>query len=613
MERKKSFRQRIKDDKIIVIDGAMGTYLFSKGISQETSFDYLNVTYPEMVEEVHLEYIKAGAEIIETNTFSANSVKLENYGLEDKVKEINSRGVEIARSAVADSNIYIAGSIGPLGKPFKSCSISYIDKMIDVYIEQAEVLINNGVDLLIIETLSELQEMEACVKAVRDLDKNIPVILSRTFFEDGRTLMSEMPREIAKTMSDLDVDIIGANCTVGPQRMAEIIKRMASGTSKKILSMPNAGLPQLERGKLIYQSSPEYMASYAEVLLESGAYIIGGCCGTTPAHIEAISEKIKDRKYVKPKDITFIEEEVSIPEMAEEEDEISDFGKKLGKKFIYTVELDIPRGINIEKVIKGAKYLKQHNIDAVNISDGARARLRMCPTVVAYKVLQETGMEPILHFTCRDRNLLGLQSEILGAYSLGIKNILAITGDPANIGDYPTATSVFDVDSIGLVKIISRLNGGFDLGNNPIGKPTRFTICVAANPMAKDYYQEFDKLHRKIEEGAQVIFTQPIFDIEKFEVFLDRFKKFRIPIIVGILPLRTARHAEFLHNEVPGIDIPEHFRKKMNESIKEPWRTGVDIAIEFIKVIKEKVAGVYLMPPFEKYEMATEIIENIEG
>lgn len=612
MSKKIIFKERIKQDTVIIIDGAMGTYLFSKGASIEKSFDYLNIKYPELVEEVHHEYIEAGAEIIETNTYSANRMKLETYGLEDKVEVINRKAVEVARRAVDTSNVYIAGSIGPAGKPFKPSSDSYYEKISETYKEQASILIDSGVDLLIIETFSDCKEMEKIISGIKKLDESIPVVLSRTFIEDGRTLMSERPIEIAKNMDSLDVDIIGANCTVGPQRMVEIIRRMAAAASKKLIAMPTAGLPQIERGNLIYQSSPEYFASYAKNLLQAGAFIIGGCCGTTPEHIRAVASVVKGEKYFKPSDTVITDEEIiTLVELEEEiEDEVSDFGKKLGKKFLFTVELDIPRGLNIKKVIEGASYLKEKNIDAVNISDGARARLRMSPTVVAYQVLRETGMESVLHFTCRDRNLLGLQSEIMGAYTLGLKNILAITGDPTNIGDYPNATSVFDVDSVGLVKIIDQLNKGLDLGGNSIGKPTRFTITVAANPNASDYFYEFEKLHKKIEAGAQAIFTQPVYELEKFELFLDRFKRFGIPIIVGILPLRSFRHAEFLHNEVPGIEIPGDIREKMQNAGTNAWETGVDIAVEFLTNISDKVAGAYLMPPFEKYEMAAMIIEN---
>ncbi|MFC1725359.1 bifunctional homocysteine S-methyltransferase/methylenetetrahydrofolate reductase [candidate division KSB1 bacterium] len=615
MSKKIEFKSKIKENKVLVIDGAMGTYLFSKGMSMDKSFDYLNLTYPEVVEELHLEYIAAGAEIIETNTYSANRFKLETYGLEDKVCEINKKAVQIAKNAAGKSDIYIAGSIGPVGKPFKPSSSAYIDKIVEAYLEQASCLLDGGVDLLIIETFSDLKEMDSVISAIKKLDSNIPLILSRTFFEDGRTLMSEHPRDVAKKMDSLGVDIIGANCTVGPQRMVEIIKRMSSVSEKKLIAMPTAGLPQLERGKLVYQSKPEYLASYAERLVESGAFIIGGCCGTTPAHIKAIAEVVKDKKYIKPSEIPVIDEEIETAIEIDEdyEDEGSDFGKKVGKKFVYTVELDIPRGLNLKKVIEGAEYLKKNNIDAVNISDGARARLRMSPIVVAYEVLRKTGMESILHFTCRDRNLLGLQSEILGAYTLNLKNILAITGDPTNIGDYPNATSVFDVDSVGLVKIVDQLNKGLDLAGNSIGRPTRFTITVAANPNAADDNYEFERLHKKIDAGAQVVFTQPVFELEKFDLFLNKVKRFRIPIIVGILPLRSFRHAEFLHNEVPGIEIPANIRNKMKNSGTESWRTGVEIATEFLSQVSDMAAGAYIMPPFEKYEMAVMIIENAGG
>jgi len=607
------FRERLLINEVMVGDGAMGTYLYSKGFSFEKSFDELNLTNPDVIKRIHQEYLSAGSELIETNTYTANRFRLENFNLEKKLREINLKAVKIAVEA-SEGKAYIAGSVGSIGKPFEPISQIKYEQAKEAFKEQIECLAEGGVDVIILETFSDLRELDIAIKAAKEVT-DLPLIAQKTFIEEGRILDGELPADVVGFLQNLKVDVLGTNCTVGPQRMLYIIKKMAPRSTIKLSAQPTAGLPQLVDRRLVYQATPEYLAEYALKFVEEGVFLVGGCCGTTPAHIKEVADRIKGMKPVKRPIIAVIEE---VPARKEEkavikEEGFSDFSMKIKKKFVITTELDLPRGLDISDVLKGAGYLKDIGIDAVNISDGARARLRMSPIAVAHLIKERVNMEIILHFTCRDRNLIGLQSELLGAHTLGLKNVLAITGDPTNIGDYPNATSVFDVDSIGLVKILKKLNNGIDLADNSIGEPTRFTICVAANPMAEDINCEIERLKEKIDEGADIIFTQPIFFAQQIENFLGKIEDFRIPILAGILPLRSSRHTEFLHNEVPGIFIPEDIRKRMHGVSKEDaMKEGISIAQELLQEIKGLIEGVYLMPPFAKYEVVSDIISVLE-
>jgi len=607
------FRERLLINEVMVGDGAMGTYLYSKGFSFEQSFDELNLTNPDVIKRIHQEYLSAGSELIETNTYTANRFRLENFNLEKKLREINLKAVKIAVEA-SEGKAYIAGSVGSIGKPFEPISQIKYEQAKEAFKEQIECLAEGGVDVIILETFSDLRELDIAIKAAKEVT-DLPLIAQKTFIEEGRILDGELPADVVGFLQNLKVDVLGTNCTVGPQRMLYIIKKMAPRSTIKLSAQPTAGLPQLVDRRLVYQATPEYLAEYALKFVEEGVFLVGGCCGTTPAHIKEVADRIKGMKPVKRPIIAVIEE---VPARKEEkavikEEGFSDFSMKIKKKFVITTELDLPRGLDISDVLKGAGYLKDIGIDAVNISDGARARLRMSPIAVAHLIKERVNMEIILHFTCRDRNLIGLQSELLGAHTLGLKNVLAITGDPTNIGDYPNATSVFDVDSIGLVKILKKLNNGIDLADNSIGEPTRFTICVAANPMAEDINCEIERLKEKIDEGADIIFTQPIFFAQQIENFLGKIEDFRIPILAGILPLRSSRHTEFLHNEVPGIFIPEDIRKRMHGVSKEDaMKEGISIAQELLQEIKGLIEGVYLMPPFAKYEVVSDIISVLE-
>jgi len=605
-----TFRERLKEG-IIICDGGMGTYLNRQGISFDHCFDELNLSRPELIGQIHQEYINAGAEIIETNTFGANLARLSNYGFEAKVREINIKGARIAREArdLIGLDTLIAGSIGPLGKHLEPYGRISHQVASDIFQEQVESLLEGGVDLFIVETMSSLKEMELAVGAIMKITE-LPVIAQMTYTEEGKTLTGATPEESVSVLAPLGVDVIGVNCSVGPQKMLEVVEILNELGIAHISAQPNAGLPRLYGGRFIYFSSPDYFAEYARKFVEAGATIIGGCCGTTPDHIAAISRALKDihptRKAQKNPRIAQRPTEARPKAGA-----VSRFLEKLKRGFTISVEIDPPKGTNPAKLIKVAGELKQAGAHAVNIADSPMARVRMSCLALAYLIKQNVDIDIVLHFTTRDRNLMGLQSDLLGAHAVGISDILALTGDPPSIGDYPNATAVYDVDSIGLVNIISRLNSGFDFAGNSIGKPTHFSIGVAANPTAPDMRVEFSRLEQKIGAGGQFIFTQPVYSLKIIDDFLEKTARYPLPIMLGILPLVSHKHAEFMHNEVPGIEVPIEVRKRMERAGEKSSEEGALIAMELIDKVKNSVAGLYLMPSFGKFETCLQIVKEI--
>jgi homocysteine S-methyltransferase len=614
---KKPFIERLRDEKPIICDGAMGTMLDLYEYHEQPRCIH-NILNPDIVARIHREYIEAGAEIIETNTFDANRFRLEFYHLQNKIKEINKAGVEIAKS-VAGENVYIAGSIGPTGKLLEPLGKVKVQQVKDVIKEQAEILIEEGVDLIILETFVSLNELDAAIEAVKEISDEIPIIAQKTFPEDGAILATDFPIEVVKHIKEKGVTVVGSNCTVGPQRMFSIIKTMYQ--DDVILSaQPAAGIPTLVDGRSVYHASPEYLATYAKQLVEAGVKIIGACCGSTPLHIKAIAEAVKDISLKKSKINIKVKSEkkenqpsseITQVEVISREERSSNFAKNIGKKFLTTVELDIPRGLDMSSVLEGARYLKDNGIDAVNITDGARARFRMDPVAISHLVQSQVRIETITHIACRDRNLIGLQGLLLGAWALGIKNILAITGDPAKIGDFPNATTVLDVDSIGLIRILKNMNHGFDAVGNTIGERTDFLIACAANPTAENLDYEIFRLEKKVEAGAQIVFTQPLYELKTLELFIKKIEHLKIPVMLGILPLRSYKHAEFLHNEVPGINIPDWVREKLFLARDDAEKVGLEISAQFLKEAKPLVQGAYLLPPFKKYHLAVEVLQKI--
>jgi len=609
---KLDFRQRIRKGPILC-DGAMGTLLDLYG-SGERPHEIQNIKHPELVARIHHEYIEAGAEIIETNTFSANRFRLSQFHLQDRLEEINRAGVEIARRAAGD-HVYVAGSVGPTGKLLEPIGKVKLSDAHAAFKEQIQVLLDVGVDLLILETFVSLHELDEAIDAAKELT-SIPIVAQKAFAEDGSILSGSFPLEVVEHLLSKGVDVVGANCTVGPQRMFSIIRTMYK--DGVILSaQPAAGIPTFQDGRSVYHTTPEYLATYAKELLQSGVTLIGACCGSTPAHIKAMRKALDEvvsgpsptvaTSEVSSKTKTGVDVEVSAP--SEEKERRSQFAQNLGKKFLVTVELDVPRGLDMSSVMEGARYLHRVGIDAINITDGARARLRMSSIALSFLMQRDVGIEAMTHMTTRDRNMIGLQSELLGAHMLGVRNVLCVTGDPTNIGDYPQATSVQDIDSIGLIRAVKAMNQGLDLLGNSLERKTSFLIACAANPLADNLEREIARLSKKVEAGADVIFTQPIYEMRTLEVLVKRVEQWHIPIVLGILPLRSYRHAEFLHNEIPGMAIPETVRESLRSAGNKASSLGVQLTKEFLRNAKHLVSGAYLMPPFRKYEVIPQLLE----
>lgn len=599
---------------ILVCDGAMGTILYTRGIFINRCFDELNLIDPDSIYDIHKEYINAGVDIIETNTFGANKFKLKQHGLDDKVQLINKRGAEIAHEA-AQKSVYVAGSIGPLGVSLEPLGKTKIEEAENAISDQTQGLLDGGVDLFLLETFTDLNEIKAAVIAIRCLS-NLPIIAQMVFDKNGETVLGLTPAVFVEELLAVGANVVGTNCSVGPQPMLEVIEEMKNAGAQYVSAQPNAGLPRVVEGRNLYMSTPEYHAEFARRHIAAGANIVGGCCGTTPAHLKAIVNAVK---MLQPHIVTSAvkvvpKKEVQVDIISTEEK--SALAARMQKKFVTSVEVISPRGINPDAVLKGVKKLVGFGVDAINIPDGPRASARMSPMALAQLIERNLPVETILHYCCRDRNLLGMQSDLLGAYTLGLRNILAITGDPPKLGDYPDATAVFDVDAIGLTRVIKSLNNGYDVAGNPIGSPTGWHIGVGANPGALDIGIETERLFQKVEAGAEYILTQPVFDIDQLAAFFKKTESVTIPVMAGIMPLLSFKTIEFLNNEVPGITVPDWIAKKMAKAnnIEDAKNLGIEIAQGFIKQVKffENVRGIYLMPPFnkEKYDIAIKVLSE---
>jgi methionine synthase I (cobalamin-dependent)/5,10-methylenetetrahydrofolate reductase len=600
--------------RVLIGDGAVGTLLGERGVGFGHPYARANLSHPGMVTDIHLEYLRAGADVIETNTFAANRFKLETHDLEERVREVNARGASLARKAASTvagtgDRALVLGAIGPLGRPLAPIGPVSPEKAKSVFLEQAEALLEGGADAILLETFTDLVELRLAYEAVEPL--GAPVLAYKTFVEDGETLAEGLPGRVAREISSWGASLTGSNCTVGPQRMVEIIGQMADGAGP-VAAFPNPGLPQLVRGHVRFQRNVDHFAEHGIRLAEAGARLVGGCCGTTPAHVAALSRALRDFRV----ESTGARRRVAVVERGVKADvpaaPVSEFAERLRTGFAVTVEVDLPRGNEITQVVEAARRLKERGVHAIDISDGARARLRMHPMAAARIVQDEAGIEVVAHISCRDRNIIGLQADLLGAAALGVKNILAVTGDPAQIGDYPEATSVFDTDSVGLLHVLSRMNRGEDLAGNPIGEPPGFLIGASFNPTAEDLDEEVEKLQRKIEAGADAFWTQPVFEIGALENALDRIGDDSVCILLGLMPLRSARQAEFLHHEVPGIDIPKHVREKLAALSPEHAPTyGVEVAQRLLAEARPLVGGAYIMPPASAPDLAGDVLEAI--
>lgn len=608
----KSFRERLGNE-IILFDGGTGTYLYEKGVYINRCFDELNLTNPELVTEVHRDYINAGADIIETNTYGANTFKLTPHGLGGKVYEINLRGTQIAKSAAKDS-VLVAGAVGPLGVQIEPLGKLSFDEAKDVFKEQIKGLLDGGVDLIILETFALVKEMIQAIRAVRELNADIPIVAQVTINESG-TLLSGAPLErFIEKLKEYPVDAIGINCSVGPKAMLDALENLRSLTDLPISVQPNAGLPQNISGRNIYMTSPEYMAEYAKRFIQTGAAIVGGCCGTNPTHIRAMRKAVQALQPAKKMDIKISDLQVEKPAEIKiyEKNEKSRLSNKLLKKeFVKLVELVSPKGVSPSKEIEKARKLYHSGIDAINIPDGPRASARMSALALAAIIQKEVGIETVLHIACRDRNVIGMQSDLLGAWALGLRNILAITGDPPKLGNYPDATAVFDVDAIGLTNIINRLNHGLDIAGNPIGDPTGFCVGVGVNPGAINLDEELKRLDWKIEAGAEFMITQPVFDLKLLENFMKRIENIKLPLICGIWPLVSYRNAEFMNNEVPGATVPQEILDRMKKMTtkEDGFNEGVKIARETFEQVKTFADGVQISAPLGRIEAIFDMIE----
>jgi methionine synthase I (cobalamin-dependent)/5,10-methylenetetrahydrofolate reductase len=599
----------------VVADGAMGTMLYSRGVFINRCFDELNLSQPHLVKEIHVEYVRAGAEILETNTYGANRIRLAGYGLADKLEAINQAGVRLAREA-AEGVAFVAGSIGPLGALVEPLGAISRAQAREVFREQAEALVRAGVDLLILETFSDINELREAIAAAREAAGPEMVIIAQVTIDDFGNLRDGTNTETyTRILDESPADVIGCNCSVGPKATLETIERMLKFSHKPMSAMPNAGLPARVEGRNIYLCSPEYMAQYARRFLWAGVKVIGGCCGTTPEHIKQIRSEVRSLAPVH-RQIRATVAEPAVKAKALEKVPMarkSQLGAKLAAgRFVAFVEILPPRGVDASKEIAGARLCAQHGIDCINVPDGPRASARMSAQVTCYLIQQQAGIEAVLHFCCRDRNILGIQSELLGAYTLGIRNLICITGDPPRMGSYPEATAVFDVDAIGLTNIVNNLNHGLDIGGNPMGSQTALLIGVGANPGALNLDEEIRRLEWKVQAGAEYIVTQPVFDLHLLESFLRRIEGFRVPVIAGIWPLTSYRNAEFMVNELR-VPVPEAFLERMRQaqSAEAARREGVAIAQEMVRQVRPMVQGVQLSAPFGRYEMAIEVAEAI--
>jgi methionine synthase I (cobalamin-dependent)/5,10-methylenetetrahydrofolate reductase len=604
----KDFRECLAADRVYVFDGAMGTMIYSRGIYINRCYDELNLSNADLVLGIHRDYVKAGADIIETNTYGANRVKLAAYGLEDKTREINRAGARLAREA-AGERAYVAGAIGPLGIRIEPYGPTSVEEAREFFREQAEGLLEGGVDLFVLETFSDMAEIHQALLAVRSIC-DLPVVAQMTIQTDGNTSYGTSPEVFTRRLDEWGADVIGLNCSVGPHMMLEAIEKMRAVTKRKLSAQPNGGLPRQVEGRMFYMASPEYMAKYAKRLIQAGVKFIGGCCGTTPEHIKQIANAVAALSPGRSRVRLLVPQEKPPDVEVTPREQKSRFAKKIcAGEFVTSVEIVPPRGCDPSKMLESVRLLKEAGVDAVNVPDGPRAQSRMGALAVSTLIEQQVGIETVVHYCCRDRNLLGMTSDLLGAAALGLRNLLIITGDPPKMGPYPEATAVFDIDSIGLVNMVNRLNHGLDIGGNPIGKPTSFYIGVGVNPCAVDLDYELRRFEWKVDAGAEFAITQPTFAVEQLRSFLKRIEHCRIPIIAGIWPLVSYRNAEFLANEVPGVVVPQSVLDRMRKvTDKEVARLeGLKIAQETLLEVRDLVQGVQVSAPFGKVQYALDV------
>lgn len=602
------------EDNLLVVDGAMGTMFYERGVFLNTCYDILNLTTPDLVGEIHREYIEAGAELIQTNTFGANRTKLEKHALDSQVEEINRRAAEIAIEA-AGGRVYVGGSVGPIAVRVEPLGPTSLDEACGFFREQIEGLVAGGVDCIVLETFSDLNQILQALKASREVC-DLPVIAQMTCGNDGNTLLGTPPEVFGRELEEAGADIIGVNHSAGPASMLPTIERLATVTSRPIIAQPNAGVPKDVDGRNIYLTTPDYLANYARWYVQAGASVVGGCCGTTPAHIKVVSSSLKMLRPAHPGIIRVLEQAGESDYEPVPETERSALAATLSRgEWIVNSELSPPAGPDPSKVLEAATALKEAGITAINIPDGPRASARMSAQATALLIQREVGIEAVLHYTCRDRNLIAMQSDLMGFDALDIHNVLIITGDPPRLGDYPDATAVYDIDSIGLTNVASMLNSGRDLGRKDLGRPTAIYHGVGCNPGAVNLEEELKRYWYKVEAGACFAITQPVFDIKQLETFLEEISHMegirRIPLIAGIWPLLSLRNAEFMGNEVPGVTVPEEVMNRMAAATDADAARaeGVSIARETLEAVRPLVQGVQISAPLGSWQQVLKVLE----
>jgi len=604
-------------NKTLLADGAMGTMLHARGVGFDKSFDELNLTNPAAVAEIHRAYIEAGAELIITNTFSANRFKLTKHGLQDDLVEINRAGVELAKRVVAASfkDVLIAGDVGPLGVRIAPYGRVKLEEAREAFAEQIKALADAGADLIIIETFSDLYEVGEAIKASKEVC-NLPVIASVTFTRDDRTLLGDDPAKVATRIADAGADVIGVNCSGGPSQLLRILKQMKQAVPNgKFWVKPNAGWPEQVSGRIMYPADAEYFGEYALLFREAGANIVGGCCGTTPQHISAMKKTLESAVRESIQEISILPEDEITSEPAQQPTQLAQ--KLSNQKFSICVEMDPPRGLSTHKLLAGASLLHDSGADVINVADTPMARMRMSAWAVCDLVQRQIGVETTLHFPTRGRNLLRVQGDLLAAHALGIRNIFVVMGDPTSIGDYPEAADNYDLVPSGLIKLIKQgFNMGVDHSGTSIGQPTNFFVGAALNLCPQDMETEVKNLHRKIKAGVDFFLTQPIYRKDDgpklIEAYESKHGKLNQPILAGILPLVSAKHANFLHNEVPGVFIPDETLKRIESAGDGAAKVGVELAVDLIQGIKSWASGIYMMPQFHRYDLVSEIIVNVK-
>jgi homocysteine S-methyltransferase len=615
-----SFLQKL-DARPLLCDGAMGTMIYSKGIPFEQCFDALNLTNPALIADIHRGYIDAGANVIETNTFGANRLKLSDYGLAGQMADINRAGVHLARRVVDASfkEVFIAGSVGPLGPRLAPLGRLSVAEARAAFEAQIAALVEAGADLIVFDTFTDLFELVEAVQAARVVSADIPLVAQLTFTDDGRTPLGHTPQKVAATLAGLPLDVIGVNCSVGPAGVLRVLQGLARAlpAGTRLSAQPNAGWPERVGGRIMYSSPPEYFGDYALAFVEAGARLVGGCCGTTPEHITHMRAALDDPARLAPSLLRLPGDEPQAVHLADTLPPTRLARRLAEGQFVVSVEMSPPKGFSAERVLAGAATLQAAGATVINVADSPRSRMRMSPWAVCHLIQTQLDLETVLHFPTRGRNILRVQGDLLAAHALDVRNIFVVMGDPTTLGEYPQALDSYDVVPTGLIKLLKQgFNQGLDYGGEAIAQPTHFVIGCAVNLNPADPAREIKVLRQKIENGADFALTQPIYDPANLETFLARYEAdhgpLTLPLLAGVLPLYNARHADFLHNEVPGINIPADIRQRMRDAGEKGAQTGLAMARDLIRQLRPQVQGIYLMPPFDRYDLAAEVIEGIE-